>query len=247
MGNFEKLGILVIIVLVVVILVLAVWGMDIPPNEQASNRDGTLNSLNQSKGSGEGEETRDPVDLTDPAGDGKKESRKIWPDDFDGKKGEEPKVTPDPDDKGQGADDSDDPVVEPDVKPADLKHVIVKGDNFNRLAEKYYGNSKYWAAIRDANPTVNPSRMQLGVELVIPHPDTVLKKATARKRASTPRPNAEPPSGRTYTVRKGETLSAIALHVLGSKNAWRKLYEANRAKIGPDPDRVSEGMVLVVP
>ncbi len=34
MGNFEKLGILVIIVLVVVILVLAVWGMGVPPDPQ---------------------------------------------------------------------------------------------------------------------------------------------------------------------------------------------------------------------
>lgn len=54
-----------------------------------------------------------------------------------------------------------------------------------------------------------------------------------------------PPAPRTYTVRDGDTLSGIAAH-LGLPD-WRRLYEANRAVIGGDPNLIQPGQVLVVP
>jgi hypothetical protein len=54
---------------------------------------------------------------------------------------------------------------------------------------------------------------------------------------------AAPP--RTYTVRSGDTLSGIAAQ-LGISD-WRRLYEANRGVVGPDPNRIFPGQVLVVP
>ncbi len=50
---------------------------------------------------------------------------------------------------------------------------------------------------------------------------------------------------RRYTVRPGDTLSGIAAR-LGILE-WRRLYEANRAVIGPDPNLIRPGQVLVVP
>lgn len=50
---------------------------------------------------------------------------------------------------------------------------------------------------------------------------------------------------RTYTVATGDTLSGIAAR-LGIGD-WRRLYEANRGVIGPDPNRICPGQVLVVP
>jgi hypothetical protein len=52
-------------------------------------------------------------------------------------------------------------------------------------------------------------------------------------------------AARTYTVRQGDTLSGIAAK-LGIAD-WRRLYEANRAVIGADPNRIFPGQVLVVP
>jgi nucleoid-associated protein YgaU len=50
---------------------------------------------------------------------------------------------------------------------------------------------------------------------------------------------------RTYTVVRGDTLSGIAARLgLGD---WRRLYETNVAVIGPDPNRIYPGQVLVVP
>jgi nucleoid-associated protein YgaU len=49
----------------------------------------------------------------------------------------------------------------------------------------------------------------------------------------------------TYVVRPGDTLSGIA-QKLGIAD-WRRLYEANRALIGPDPNRIFPGQTLIVP
>ena len=58
-------------------------------------------------------------------------------------------------------------------------------------------------------------------------------------------PGAPIMPGRTYTVRPGDTLSAIAAG-LGIGD-WRALYEANRSVIGPNPDLIRPGQVLSVP
>ncbi len=52
-------------------------------------------------------------------------------------------------------------------------------------------------------------------------------------------------AGRTYTVRAGDTLSAIATRL--GLDDWRTLYKANRSVIGPDPDLIRPGQVLTVP
>ena len=58
-------------------------------------------------------------------------------------------------------------------------------------------------------------------------------------------PNRPRPPQRTYTVRGGDTLSAIAAG-LGLTDWW-PLYEANKSLIGPDPDLIQPGQVLTIP
>jgi nucleoid-associated protein YgaU len=68
-----------------------------------------------------------------------------------------------------------------------------------------------------------------------------------------PRPQAVPVSqpapadGETYTVQKGDSLSKIAKHHLGDANAWRRIYDANKATIGDDPDKIFPGQKLKIP
>ncbi|MFJ9339629.1 transglycosylase family protein [Streptomyces sp. NPDC101733] len=53
-------------------------------------------------------------------------------------------------------------------------------------------------------------------------------------------------AGRMHVVRGGDTLNTIALRhrVAGG---WRALYEANRERIGPRPERLSPGLLLTLP
>lgn len=55
------------------------------------------------------------------------------------------------------------------------------------------------------------------------------------------------PGGRAHWVRPGDTLQSIAAKVYGSPGAWRRLYAANRAVIGPDSRDLFPGQVLSVP
>ena len=62
-----------------------------------------------------------------------------------------------------------------------------------------------------------------------------------------PPKEAAPPPRRSYTVVRGDSLSKIAKREWGDANKWRKLYDANRAVVGDNPDLIKPGQVLVIP
>ena len=53
-------------------------------------------------------------------------------------------------------------------------------------------------------------------------------------------------SGRTYTVKKGDSLSKIAKREYGDAQQWRRIFEANR-NIIQNPDLIHPGQVLRIP
>jgi hypothetical protein len=62
--------------------------------------------------------------------------------------------------------------------------------------------------------------------------------------AAAPGPAARPAA--RYVVQPGDTLSGIAAR-LAVRGGWPALYAANRPRIGPDPDVIRPGTVLVLP
>lgn len=60
---------------------------------------------------------------------------------------------------------------------------------------------------------------------------------------------AKLPAGDEYVVQPGDTLSTIAGRLYGdvAPGAWRAIWEANRATIGNDPNRLRVGMQLTLP
>jgi nucleoid-associated protein YgaU len=61
--------------------------------------------------------------------------------------------------------------------------------------------------------------------------------------ASAPTAAAAPSAGKTYTVKAGDTLSAIAKEHLGSAGAYMKIFELNKDVL-TDPDKIKPGQVL---
>jgi len=53
-------------------------------------------------------------------------------------------------------------------------------------------------------------------------------------------------SAKTYTVKAGDTLSAIAKEHLGSAGAYMKIFELNKDQL-TDPDKIKPGQVLRLP
>ena len=54
------------------------------------------------------------------------------------------------------------------------------------------------------------------------------------------------PTTKTYTVKAGDTLSAIAKAHLGNANAYMKIFELNKDQL-TDPDKIKPGQVLRLP
>lgn len=53
-------------------------------------------------------------------------------------------------------------------------------------------------------------------------------------------------SGKTYVVKKGDTLVRISERFYGTKGKWKTIWEANQTRI-PNPDRIKVGTKLIIP
>lgn len=54
------------------------------------------------------------------------------------------------------------------------------------------------------------------------------------------------PAAQFYTVKKGDTLSAISKHFYGSANQYNRIFEANRPMLS-HPDKIYPGQALRIP
>lgn len=104
--------------------------------------------------------------------------------------------------------------------------VVQPGDTLSAIAAALHVPGG-WQALYAANRSVigpDPNVIQPGTILVLPGMTNPVR----------------------YTIAPGDTLSGIAA-ALGVPGGWRALYAANRRVIGPDPDLIHAGMVLVAP
>lgn len=84
-------------------------------------------------------------------------------------------------------------------------------------------------------------------EEVRPAPRNRAASNSGRRQA--PRENYATPSRatRTYTVKKGDTLQKISQKFYGTTRNWQRIFQANRKVLKDNPDRIQEGMKLVIP
>ncbi|MEM1210801.1 MAG: LysM peptidoglycan-binding domain-containing protein [Planctomycetota bacterium] len=127
---------------------------------------------------------------------------------------------------------------------ATQSYTVQPRDNFWVIADRLYGDSKYWSVIAKANPAIDPTKIQPGDELRLP---TRQQLADFDASAEPPPVPTAPTGGRTYTVRAGDSLTLISQRVYGSARYFRRIHAANRQLIGESPDNIREGMVLKLP
>ena len=115
----------------------------------------------------------------------------------------------------------------PPPSPLTTEYVVKSGDTFTSIARD---NGTTVKAIQEANPTVDPRRLQIGQKLVLPPP--------APAGVSTPAP--APLEANVYVVKSGDTLSRIAKNY---NTTVKELKSIN----GLLTDRINVGQKLKLP
>lgn len=161
-------------------------------------------------------------------------------------------------------------------KFAETSYVTVSGDTISKVASRIYGDSQLYKQLAEYNKGKLGTNyaMSTGVTLRIPPKDVLLGQRALRPEARgvtvsatgstapiTPPTNFNPsdigrsdkPSGpntpttlRTYTVKRGDTLTTIAEKQLGSMMRWKELKTMNKDQIKDEAD-LKIGTVLKLP
>lgn len=120
-------------------------------------------------------------------------------------------------------------------------YTVRPGDTLSKIAGQLLGSTGRWREIYDANGNQisDPNLIYPGMRLTIPGYSPEPTAPTA--------PTYTPPGqGGYYTVRSGDTLSAIAGNLMGDASRWREIYDANRNRIR-NPNMLQVGWVLRIP
>ena len=133
-----------------------------------------------------------------------------------------------------------------------VEYIVQEDDSLWTIADQWFGDATRWQEIADANPAINPDRLRVGQKIQLPshQPDSgavALNRAAALPAARTTTKTSGAGDTAYYTVRSGDTLSTIAHTRYRNASRWREIFDANRAAIGWDPDKLKVGMKLKMP
>lgn len=149
----------------------------------------------------------------------------------------------------------------PTIVPAvpERLHTVVPGDNLFKIAKRYYGDGNLWSKLAEYNTGRIGAKgeVRVGTKLRIPTADAISGRPAGNvvQLASRVTPPSLPVGRVTaeqrakpanYTVRKGDTLGAIARRELGSSKRAGEIIRLNKSVLR-DPDNVPLGAVLKLP
>ena len=126
-------------------------------------------------------------------------------------------------------------------KSKEKEVVVAKGDSLWKIAEWNYGSGYNWVDIAKINKITRPNLIFRGMRLKIPNvkhrkltKGKVVKTGTAKVKAKINR----------YKVRRGDSLSKIALKTYGDMFAWKGIAKVNKIK---NPNLIYPNQVLRIP
>jgi LysM repeat protein len=106
---------------------------------------------------------------------------------------------------------------------AGQEYTVIKGDSFATIVKKFPGVTV--KQLQEANPTVVPTKLQIGQKLHIPAPSSTAPTAAA------PTADTTASADQLYTVKSGDTLTTIATHLGTTVKALRTANNLTTDKI----------------
>lgn len=129
------------------------------------------------------------------------------------------------------------------IEAKDIIRVVIADESGARVNEQFYIEDITFGEKREDNGDIpyNISFRQYTPMKV----SAIGKTAANTERADAA--TAAPKKEKSYTVKKGDCLSAIARAVYGDAGQWKKIYEANKSIIGKNPNLIFPGQKYVLP
>lgn len=136
-------------------------------------------------------------------------------------------------------------------------YTVQAGDTPGGISTRFFGSSRHWKTILEANGLSSPRDLQIGRELKIPEiagGGSPSGGAVADRGATRPESSRSAGGGGErlvvgskiyHVVQKGERLWDIARRYYGSGVYWRTIRDLNRDLID-DPNRLSLGMKILI-
>jgi nucleoid-associated protein YgaU len=131
---------------------------------------------------------------------------------------------------------------------------VVKGDDLWHISERYYKSGYNYVDIIKENKLSKNGLITAGMELKMPKVEARKKtvidtepKLTIKDNVVMEKKESGTIDSDTYTTLKGDSLWTISVRSYGDGFKWTKIYWANKAVIGKNPNVLFSGIKLNLP
>lgn len=107
------------------------------------------------------------------------------------------------------------------------RHVVRAGERLEDIADQFYGDRAGWKLIANANGIARPELLQSGQRIIIPARNAQITSPIVRREPN-PRALTASDNSRQYRVKRGDTLTGIALRELKDQGRWKDIQRLNK-------------------
>lgn len=130
------------------------------------------------------------------------------------------------------------------IEAKDIIRVIIADKNGPRVNERFYIEDLLTGETYGDNGDIP---FTISFRQFTPPQVVTVQQTSANKKRADAQTAAPTKQKKSYTVKKGDCLSAIAREVYGDASQWKKIYEANKSIIGKNPNLIFAGQTYTIP